>query len=253
MRLADKKVLITGAGSGIGRAMSLLFSREGAQVAVADMNEAAAQETARLVREQGGEALPLACDVTQGPQVQRAVEATVDAFGRLDVLCNNAGVGSTQTVVDTPEDVWDRCFAVNVKGIYWGCKYAIPVMAAQGGGAIVNTASVAGLVGIPNRAAYCASKGAVVTLTKAMAVDHVEQHIRVNCVCPGTVDSPWVGRLLADSNDAAAARRALEARQPMGRLGTPEEVALAALYLASDESSFVTGTELIIDGGIAAR
>jgi NAD(P)-dependent dehydrogenase (short-subunit alcohol dehydrogenase family) len=253
MRLQDKATLITGAGSGIGRAMAVLFAREGARIVAADVSLPGADETARMIRDAGGDAVAVACDVTVSEHVRGAVETCVARFGRIDVLCNNAGVGSTQTLVDTPEELWDRCFDVNVKGVYWGCKHAIPIMAEQGKGTIVNTASVAGLVGIPNRAAYCASKGAVVTLTKALAVDHVGQGIRVNCVCPGTVDSPWVGRLLADSGDAVAARLALEARQPMGRLGTPEEVALAALYLASDESSFVTGTALIIDGGIAAR
>jgi NAD(P)-dependent dehydrogenase (short-subunit alcohol dehydrogenase family) len=253
MRLQHKATLITGSGSGIGRAMAVLFAREGARIVAADVAFAGAEETVRLIREAGGEAVAVACDVTVSEQVRDAIETCVARFGSIDVLCNNAGVGSTQSIVDTPEEVWDRCFEVNVKGVYWGCKHAIPLMAGQGRGVIVNTASVAGLVGIPNRAAYCASKGAVVTLTKALAVDHVSQGIRVNCICPGTVDSPWVGRLLAQTEDAAAARLALEARQPMGRLGTPEEVALAALYLASDESSFVTGTALVIDGGIAAR
>ncbi|HWE62367.1 MAG TPA: SDR family oxidoreductase [Chloroflexota bacterium] len=253
MRLQDKATLITGAGSGIGRAMAVLFAREGARIVAADVSLEGVEETVRMIHDQGGVALSVACDVTVSEQVRQAVERCVAEYGRIDVLCNNAGVGSTQTVVDTPEEVWDRCFNVNVKGVYWGCKHAIPIMASQGKGTIVNTASVAGLVGIPNRAAYCASKGAVVTLTKAMAVDHVGQGIRVNCVCPGTVDSPWVARLLAGTGDPGAERRALEARQPMGRLGTPEEVALAALYLASDESAFVTGTGLIIDGGIAAR
>ena len=254
MRLAGKTALITGAGSGIGQAIAVRFAMEGARaIAIVDMSEQGLRETEALVREAGSIVLPLVCDVTNGPQVKETIDAAVAAFGRLDVLCPNAGIGSTQNVVDTPEDVWDRCFAVNVKGIFWCCKYAIPHMVAQGGGAIVITASVAGLVGLPNRAAYCASKGAVITLTKAMAVDHVGQGIRVNCVCPGTVDSPWVGRLLSEAEDPAAARAALVARQPIGRLGTPEEVALAVLYLASDEAAFVTGTPLIIDGGIAAR
>jgi NAD(P)-dependent dehydrogenase (short-subunit alcohol dehydrogenase family) len=253
MRLQDKATLITGAGSGIGRAMAVLFAREGARIVAADVALAGAEETVRLIREAGGEAVAVPCDVTVSEQVRGAIETCIARFGRIDVLCNNAGVGSTQTIVDTPEEVWDRCFEVNVKGVYWGCKHAIPLMVGQGRGVIVNTASVAGLVGIPSRAAYCASKGAVVTLTKALAVDHVSQGIRVNCICPGTVDSPWVGRLLAQTEDPAAARRALEARQPMGRLGAPEEIALAALYLASDESSFVTGTAFVIDGGLAAR
>lgn len=254
MRLEGKATLITGAGSGIGRAMALLFAREGAMLIVADQDESGVRETARQVAESGGTATALRCDVTKGDEVKEAVETCVRLYGRIDVLCNNAGVvGATTTVVDTPEDAWDRAFAVNVKGVFWGCKHAIPHMAAQGKGTIVNTASVAGLVGIPDRAAYCASKGAVITLTKAMAVDHVGQGIRVNCVCPGTVDSPWVARLLAEQPDAVTARAALVARQPMGRLGLPEEVAMAALYLASDESAFCTGTALIIDGGIAAR
>jgi NAD(P)-dependent dehydrogenase (short-subunit alcohol dehydrogenase family) len=142
---------------------------------------------------------------------------------------------------------------VNVKSVYLGCKYAVPVMIAQGGGCIINTASVAGMVGIVKRASYSASKGAVIALTRQVAIDFVEQGIRVNCICPGTVDSPWVGRLLSQADDPAAARQALVARQPLGRLGTPEEVAAAALYLASDDASFITGTGLVIDGGLTAR
>lgn len=255
MRLEGKAALITGAGSGIGRAMALLFAREGACLIVVDQHEEAVRETARQVTEAGGTATALRCDVTQGDQVKAAIDACVGAYGRIDVLCNNAGVvGSTTTVVDTPEDAWDRAFAVNVKGVYWGCKHAVPHMIAQGKGAIVNTASVAGMVGIPNRAPYCASKGAVIALTKAMAVDHVGQGVRVNCICPGTVDSPWVRvGLLANEPDPAAAYAALAARQPMGRLGLPEEIALAAVYLASDESAFCTGSELVIDGGLVAR
>jgi NAD(P)-dependent dehydrogenase (short-subunit alcohol dehydrogenase family) len=253
MRLENKVILITGAGSGIGRAMALLFAREGARLAVVDRDGASAAETARRVTAEGGTAVPLLCDVTIGPQVELTMAACVEHYGRIDVLCNNAGVGSNHNVLETTEEVWDLCFDVNVKGVFWGCKYAIPHMIAQGGGTIVNTASVAGLVGIPNRVAYCASKGAVITLTKAIAVDHVGQNIRVNCVCPGTVDGPWTERNLARAADPVAERAMLEARQPMGRLGQPEEVALAALYLASDESRFCTGTALIIDGGIAAR
>ena len=164
-----------------------------------------------------------------------------------------SGIGSTQTVVDTPEEVWDQVFAVNVRGAFLACKYTIPHMLATGGGVIVNIASVAGLVGIRNRAAYCASKGAIISLTRAVAVDHVQQNIRCNCICPGTVGSPWVGRLLAAAPDPAAEEAALIARQPMRRLGTPEEVARAALYLASDDAAFVTGTALVIDGGLTMQ
>jgi NAD(P)-dependent dehydrogenase (short-subunit alcohol dehydrogenase family) len=253
MRLEGKIALITGAGSGIGRAMALLFAREGAQLTIADKDLEAVQATESLVRSAGGNARSVQCDVTSGEDVRAAINGSVQAYGRLDILCNNAGVGSTQNVIDTSEVVWDRCFDVNVKGVFWGCKYALPHMISRRSGAIVNTSSVAALVGIQNRAAYCASKGAIVSLTKAMAVDHVADGVRINCVCPGTVDSPWVARLLASAPDPIAARHALEERQPMGRLGLPEEVALAALYLASDEASYTTGTALVLDGGWLAK
>jgi NAD(P)-dependent dehydrogenase (short-subunit alcohol dehydrogenase family) len=167
----------------------------------------------------------------------------------LDVLVNVAGIGSTTTAPETPLDVWENVFAVNARGTFLCCKHAIPGMAERGGGAIVNLASVAALVGLRNRAAYCASKGAVVALTRALAVDHVTDGIRVNAVCPGTVDSPWVRRLVEDSGESLDA---LRARQPMGRLGLPEEIADAVAYLASDAAAFVTGTTLVIDGGLTA-
>ena len=165
------------------------------------------------------------------------------------MLVNVAGIGSTTTAPDTPLHVWEDVFAVNARGTFLCCKHAIPGMIERGGGAIVNIASVAGLVGLPNRAAYCASKGAVVALTRALAIDHVRQGVRVNAVCPGTVDSPWVRRLV---DDAGESLDALRARQPMGRLGTTAEIARAVLYLASDDAAFVTGTGLVIDGGLTA-
>jgi 2-keto-3-deoxy-L-fuconate dehydrogenase len=155
--------------------------------------------------------------------------------------------------VEAEPEEWDRVMAVNVKSVFLGCKYVIPHMLEQGGGVIVNTASVAGMVGLVKRASYSASKGAVIALTRQVAIEYVEQGIRVNCLCPGTVDSPWVGRLLGQADDPGAARAALVARQPMGRLGTPEEIAAAALYLASDDAAFITGTGLVIDGGLTAR
>jgi len=181
------------------------------------------------------------------------VRETVARFGRIDILCNNAGIGSSKDVVAVEPDEWDRVFAVNVRGVYLGCKYALPHMLAQGGGSIINTASVLALVGAPERAAYCASKGAVVALTRQIAVEYADRGIRCNCLCPTTVDTPWVDRLLADAPDPVARRRALEERQPMGRLATAEDVAAAALYLASDDAAFVTGTAMVIDGGLSAR
>lgn len=253
MRLEGRVAVITGAGSGIGRAMALLFAREGARILAADVNGAAAQETATMITQNGGEARSMAVDVTQSSQVKTLIDTAVQEMGAINILCNNAGIGSTTDVVECEPEEWDRVMTVNVKGVYLGCKYAVPYMIDQGGGAIVNTASVAGMIGIAKRAVYCASKGAVIALTKQVAVEYVEQGVRVNCVCPGTVDSPWVGRLLAQTDDPAQARSALEARQPMGRLGTPEEVAAAALYLVSDDAAFVTGSALVLDGGWTAK
>jgi len=248
-RFEGKVVVVTGAGSGIGRAMAAAFSAEGARVVAADLDRASAEATAKAMEN----VVAARVDVREPASVASLIADTKAHQGRLDILCNNAGIGSSKTVVDCEPDEWDRLFAVNVRGVYLGCKYAIPLMIAQGGGAIVNTASVAGLIGLPNRAAYCATKGAVVTLTKQIAVEYVGQRIRCNCICPGTVDTPWVGRLLAESADPERLRAELVARQPMGRLGNAPEVAQAALYLASDEAAFVTGTALVIDGGLMAR
>ncbi len=253
MKLEGRVAVITGAGSGIGRAMARLFAREGARILATDVNGEAAAETAGMIQADGGTAESMAVNVIEPDQVRGMIERAQALWGRVDILCNNAGIGSTTDVVDCEPEEWDRVMTVNVKSVYLGCKYAVPVMLAQGGGAIVNTASVAGMIGIPKRASYSASKGAVIALTKQVAIEYVDRAIRVNCLCPGTVDSPWVGRLLAQADNPAEARTALEARQPMGRLGTPEEVAAAALYLVSDDAAFITGTGLVIDGGWTAR
>lgn len=253
MLLQDMVALITGGGSGIGRAMALAFAREGAAVACADISAGAADETAQLVRSQGARALALQLDVTQAAAVSAALQRVLTEFGKLDILCNNAGIGVAGKVAETDESDWDRIMTVNVKGVFLGSKYAIPLFLAQGHGCIINTASVAGLVGVKDRAAYCASKGAVIALTKAMAVDHARDNIRINCIAPGTVETPWVKRINAHLGDYEQVREVMAARQPMGRMGTPEEVAEAAVYLASPRASFVHGSALVIDGGLTAQ
>jgi meso-butanediol dehydrogenase/(S,S)-butanediol dehydrogenase/diacetyl reductase len=253
MRLKDKVCIVTGGGSGIGRASALLFAREGARLAVADKRLPAAEAVAAECIREGAQALPVEVDVARSADVQRMVAATVAAFGRLDVLVNNAGYGIAGSVVETDEQAWDDLMAVNVRGVFLCCKHAIPAMRANGGGAIVNTASVVAAVGIRDRAAYCASKGAVAALTRAVAIDHVGDGIRCNAVAPGTVDTPYFDRILKTSADPAAVRKKLETRQLLGRLGTPEEIAAAILFLAGDESRFATGTILTIDGGMTAQ
>ena len=237
MSFAGKRALVTGAGSGIGAAVARRLAVGGADVILADV---ALQPIEELAQEIGGH--PLQLDVRDEEQVAAAMAG-------LDVLVNVAGIGSTTTAPETPLDVWEDVFAVNARGTFLCCKHAIPGMAERRGGSIVNIASVAALVGLRNRVAYCASKGAVVALTRALAVDHVADGIRVNAVCPGTVDSPWVRRLVEDAGESLDA---LRARQPMGRLGLPEEIADAVAYLASDAAAFVTGTTLVIDGGLTA-
>ncbi len=250
MRLRGKICIITGGASGIGRAACLLFAREGATVIVADKSAEAAAEVATLA---GNGAIPMTVDVSNSRQVEGMIRNTVTRFGRLDVLVNNAGYGIPGSVTETDEDDWNRLMAVNVTGVFLGCKYAIPEMRASGGGSIVNTASVVAAIGIRDRAAYCASKGAVAALTRAMALDHVADNIRINAVAPGTVDSPYFQQMFAKSEHAAELRRQLESRQAMNRLGRPEEIANGILFLASDEASFMTGAILTIDGGMTAQ
>lgn len=240
-RFAGRRVIVTGAGSGIGFEMARQFLAEGAQVVAGDLAPDGVPDGA----------VPVAVDVSREDDVEALVASAIERLGGVDIMCNNAGIGSTTDVLACTVEEWDRVFAVNVRGVFLGTRAAVRHMLGRGG-VIVNTASVAGLVGLRDRAAYCASKGAVVTLTKQVAVQYATDGIRCNCVCPGTVDSPWVGRLMDATDDPAATRAALVARQPLGRLGQPEEVARAALYLASDDASFVTGSAFVIDGGIAA-
>jgi len=248
-KLTGKRALITGAASGIGRATALLFAREGAAVAVVDVDETGGQAVVQTILDRGGQAIFVRGDVTRAADCQRAVQETVDRLGGLDILFNNAGIIRRATVIDTSEEEWDRVMAVNVKSIFLLGKYAVPAMAQSGGGAIVNTASGWGLVGGRNAVSYCASKGAVVNLTRAMALDHGAQNIRVNCVCPGDTDTPMLrseAQQLGEPEDAFLAEAA---DRPLQRIGRPEDIARAVLYLASDDSAFVTGTALVVDGG----
>jgi NAD(P)-dependent dehydrogenase (short-subunit alcohol dehydrogenase family) len=241
-RFHGKTAFVTGAGSGIGEATARALAGEGARVVLADVDAAAVEALAAGLGEQ---ATATRLDVRD----ENDVAAAIAAAGRLDALINVAGIGSTTNAPDTPLETWERVFAVNVTGTFLCSKHAIPAMASSGGGTIVNVGSVAGLVGLRNRAAYCASKGAVIAFTRALAVDHADDGIRVNAVCPGTIETPWVRRLV---DDAGESLDALRARQLLGRLGTPEEVAEAILYLASDDAAFLTGAMLTIDGGLTA-
>jgi NAD(P)-dependent dehydrogenase (short-subunit alcohol dehydrogenase family) len=241
-RFHGKTAFVTGAGSGIGEATARALAAEGGRVVLSDVNPAAVEAVAA---ELGGQATAVRLDVRD----ENDVAAAIAAAGRVDALINVAGIGSTTNTPDTSLKTWERVFAVNVTGTFLCCKHAVPAMARTGGGVIVNVASVAGLVGLRNRAAYCASKGAVIAFTRALAIDHVADGIRVNAVCPGTIETPWVRRLVEEAGESIDA---LRARQLLGRLGTPEEVADAILYLASDAAAFLTGTLLTVDGGLTA-
>jgi NAD(P)-dependent dehydrogenase (short-subunit alcohol dehydrogenase family) len=248
-RLAGKRALITGGASGIGRAMALLFAREGAAVSILDLDESGGRAVAGAIVENGGRAIFIPGDVTRAADCERAVTATVEELGGLDILCNNAGIIRRKTVLELTEQEWDQVMAVNVKSVFLLGKYAIPAIARAGGGAIVNTGSGWGLVGGRQAVSYCASKAAVVNMTRAMALDHAADHIRVNCVCPGDTDTPMLRGEARQLGQADAQFLAEAAQRPLGRIGTPEDIAQAALYLASDAAAFVTGTTLVVDGG----
>lgn len=251
MRLAGKVALITGAGAGIGRASVIAFVREGARVAAVDRDPTTGEETAQLARAASGEAIFLQADVSRAAEVSAAIDACVAHFGALHILFNNAGIVPVGTVEETGELVWDETMAVNLKSVYFGCRFAIPHFRRQGGGVIINTASVAGLAGVKERAAYSASKMGVIGLTRSIAIDYVTEKIRANCICPGTVDTPSLQQRLHATGDYQAAKASFIARQPMGRLGTAEEIAALAVYLASDESAYMTGSAIVIDGGLS--
>ncbi len=251
-RLVGKTALITGGGTGIGRACALLFAREGARVAVAGRRAEPLSVLAAEIYNAGGEALAVQCDVTDVGEVERAVRMAVHRFGRLDVVVNSAGVLAIGTAEETSEAHWDRMIAVNLKGTFLVSRAALSELRKSGGGSIINIGSVLGLVGMKQRAAYAASKGGVTQLTRAMALDHAHEGIRINCICPAIVETELTRDLFAQQKDPEALRQKRIEQIPLGRMGRPEDVAQMALFLASDESSWLTGAALPLDGGLTA-
>lgn len=251
MRLDGKVALITGASSGIGRATALLFAEEGAKVVLVDINDEAGQAVRAEIEAAGGEAIYVHADVSQAADCEQMVQAAEDAFGKLDILFNNAGIShaADDDALNTTEDVWDLTFDINVKGVFLGCKYGIPALRRAGGGSIINTASFVAILGAATpQLAYTASKGAVLAMTRELSVIHARENIRVNALCPG----PLRTELLMKYLDTPEKKNRRLVHVPMGRFGEAEEIAKATLYLASDESSFVTGTSFMVDGGITA-
>ena len=250
--LSGKLAVVTGGGSGIGQAIATVFGHQGARVFVLDLDGDAAAATAAAVTAAGGTADAAACDVSEAASVQATFNAIVERAGRLDILVNNAGVAHVGNIERTPEAEFDRLFRVNVKGVYLCSQAAVPVMVRQGGGVILNMASIVSFIGVADRFAYSMSKGAVLSMTKSVAIDYVKQNVRCNCICPARIRTPFVEGFVRKNYPGREAEvlQELSEYQPMGRMGTPEEVAYLALYLCSDESSFVTGQAYPLDGGV---
>ncbi len=249
MRLDGKVSLITGAGSGIGRATAECFAWEGATVVAVDVNADAAQATQEAIEATGGHCLGLGADVSDEEQVMGAIAATIQNFGRLDILFNNAGISVLKPITETTEADLDKLLGVNLKGVFFGCKHGIIQMLTQGGGVIINTASELGLVGQPLYRAYCATKGGVLALTRALATEWSAQNIRINAICPGPIDTPMIHAEFHIGSDPVAEQKAVVSTIPAGRLGKPDDIAHVALFLATSDAEFVHGTAIVADGG----
>ncbi len=252
-RFVGKKVFISGGATGIGRATALLFAEQGAEVTIFDQDIENGQKSIQEILDAGGRGIFISGNLLYPVEVERSIEQSLNTFGGIDILINNAGVESPYSVHEIPVEEWDRVMATNLRGMYLMAKAVIPIMQKSGGGAIVNTASISGLLGWPLSAAYCASKGGVIQLTKQMAVDYARDNIRVNCIAPGTTLTPLIERIFQKESDPEEAKRQIAQRHPLGRFAQPEEIAQAILFLASDDASFITGAVLPVDGGYTAK
>lgn len=251
MKLKDKVAIVTGAGVGIGKGVAQVFAKEGAKVVVLNRSIKNAEETVAEIKAEGGEAIPVQCDVSNEEQVKEAIAKTIDNYGRLDILVNNAGIGVYKSVLDATSEEWDQCLAVNLKGVFLCSKYAIPHMQKVGKGAIVNMSSVHAHATANGVAPYCASKGGITALTRNMAIDY-GPIIRVNSIAPGWVWTPLIENLFSEYPDPQGMVEKVSQRQVMKRMGTPEDIGHACAFLCSDEASFITGAELLVDGGLTA-
>jgi NAD(P)-dependent dehydrogenase (short-subunit alcohol dehydrogenase family) len=258
VKLHNKIALVIGWSTGIGKASALLFAEEGAKLVVADINDEDGRATVDQIKKQGGTALFLEVDVSKSSSVEKMIKELIENFCRIDIIFNNAGISLYKPFSETNEEDWDRVINTNLKGVFLGCKYGVQQMLKQGGGVIINTASEIGLVGAKNYSAYCASKGGVIQLTRALALELADKNIRVNCLCPGTTMTPLLEKSIRTRTatlgvkDAETMRRIVEQKNPLGRIAMPMEIARGALFLASDDSSYINGSTLVIDGGVTA-